>query len=324
MTPALRHLLDVDEWPADDVELVLTDAARHAGNLHADTLRGYRVALLFAEPSTRTRLSFEIAARSLAAETFVIEPSSSSMVKGETLVDTVRNLDAVGFDILVLRHHRAGAPWVAARYFGGAVINAGDGWHAHPTQALLDLLTLRQAFGGADLLRGRKVVIVGDLLHSRVAKSNIWTLTQAGADLWLCGPKPWLRGLDTSPVTSTSDLGAALRDADAVMGLRVQRERMAGSALSLGEYVERYQINSARLQLAKPGAFFMHPGPINEGVEVTREVARGPRSLVLQQVRNGVAVRISVFAALQPPEPRLGGDPTQTSSATRDFWSAIR
>jgi aspartate carbamoyltransferase catalytic subunit len=324
MTSSPRHLLDIDEWQSDDIELVLREAEGYNGQVRDLALDGYRVALLFAEPSTRTRLSFEIAARALAAGTFVIEPASSSMVKGETLVDTVRNLDALGFDMLVLRHHRAGAPWVAARYFGGAVINAGDGWHAHPTQALLDLMTLRQAFGGASELHGRKVVIVGDVLHSRVAKSNVWTLTAAGVDLWLCGPRPWLRGLGALPATLTSDLDAALRDADAVMGLRVQRERMAAGALSLGEYVDRYQISSERLGSARPGAVFLHPGPINEGVEVTREVCRGPRSLVMQQVRNGVAVRISVFALLTPSEPRRLAVPPQTSSPTRDFSSAIR
>ncbi|HLB45164.1 MAG TPA: aspartate carbamoyltransferase catalytic subunit [Candidatus Limnocylindrales bacterium] len=324
MEAAPRHLLDVDEWSDRDIEALVSDAAQHRGQLRASNLRGYRVALLFAEPSTRTRLSFEIAARNLAAETFTIDPSSSSMVKGETLVDTVRNLDALGFDMLVLRHHRAGAPWVAARYFGGAVINAGDGWHAHPTQALIDLLTLRQAFGGTDEMRGRKVVIVGDVLHSRVARSNIWTLTRAGADVWLCGPEAWLRGLDASPVTLTTDLEAGLRGADAVMGLRVQRERMHGTSLSLGEYVEHYQITEERLARAAPSAVFLHPGPINEGVEVTLEVARGPRSLVLEQVRNGVAVRTSVFAALQPSQPRPAHVPDQTSSATRDLSSAIR
>jgi aspartate carbamoyltransferase catalytic subunit len=262
----------------------------------------------------------------------VIEPASSSIVKGETLVDTVRNLDAMGFDTLIMRHHRAGAPYVAARYFGGAVINAGDGWHAHPTQALLDLLTLRRAFGGADELRGRKVVIVGDLRHSRVARSNVWTLTRAGLELWVCGPSNWLRGYEALPVTASGDLDEALRDADAVMGLRVQRERMRGSALSIDEYVDRYQITEERLARVAPGARYLHPGPINEGVEVTREVARGPRSLVLEQVTNGVAVRTAVLVLLSGAVPRglSGADAPgrgaedQRSSATRDFSNAIR
>ncbi len=291
-----RHLLDVDEIPGADVERILARAQEVLADGGASTeLGGTRVALLFAEPSTRTRLSFEIAARDLGAQTFVIEPGASSMVKGETLVDTCRNLSALGLDMIVLRHHRAGAPWVAARHFGGAVVNAGDGWHAHPTQALLDLLTLRRALGGADRLRGRKVVIVGDVLHSRVAKSNVLSLHAAGMDVWLCGPTPWLRGMDALPVTLTADLDAGLRGAAAVMGLRVQRERMSGGAMSIEQYIEHYQLTERRIARAAPDAFFLHPGPINEGIEVTREVARGQRSLVLEQVRNGVAVRMAVL-----------------------------
>ena len=322
-----RHLLDVDELDDGALERILTEANRHreqhAGKRFGN-LVGHRVALLFAEPSTRTRLSFEIAARNLSAETFVIEPRSSSMVKGETLVDTARNLDALGFDYLVMRHHRAGAPYVAARYFGGAVVNAGDGWHAHPTQALLDLLTLRRAFGGAEQLRGRKIVIIGDLRHSRVARSNIHTLTRAGMDLWLCGPDGWLRGLEASPVRTTTNLADGLRDADAVMGLRVQRERMRGSSLSMDEYIENFQVTAMRMRLARPGAFYLHPGPINEGLEVTREVARGPRSLVLEQVRNGVAVRTAVLALLEPARLQSAGGQPRAIPATRDLSSVRR
>jgi aspartate carbamoyltransferase catalytic subunit len=325
IAPRPRHLLDVDEWSDADIEQVLASARAYrdppgSDALQSGALRGRHVALLFAEPSTRTRLSFEIAAKNLGAQAALIDPAASSMVKGETLVDTVRNLDALGFSLLVLRHHRAGAPWVAARYFGGAVVNAGDGWHAHPTQALLDLLTLRDAFGGgADALRGRKVAIVGDILHSRVARSNVWTLTRAGADVWLCGPPSLLRGLDDLSATSTTNLDHALSGASAVMGLRVQRERMSVWELSLDEYIGRYQITEKRLARSAPDAFYLHPGPINEGVEVTRSVARGPRSLVMAQVGNGVAVRSAVFALLAA---RV--DPTQTSSATRDFSSVRR
>jgi aspartate carbamoyltransferase catalytic subunit len=320
VTETPRHLLDVKEWPDADIERVLADARRFRAEPRSDVLAGKHAALLFAEPSTRTRLSFEIALRNLGAQIAVIEPASSSMVKGETLVDTVRNLDALGFAVLVLRHHRAGAAWVAARYFGGAVVNAGDGWHAHPTQALLDLMTLRDAFGGgADALRGRKVAIVGDVLHSRVARSNVWTLGRAGADVWLCGPSGWVRGLDALPVKLTTDLDQALSGADAVMGLRVQRERMHGSALSIGDYISRYQITGERLARSAPDAFYLHPGPINEGVEVTRAVARGPRSLVMTQVGNGVAVRSAVFALLGS---RLGE--RQINPATFDFSSVSR
>jgi aspartate carbamoyltransferase catalytic subunit len=320
VAPRPRHLLDVDEWSDADIEQVLSSASGYRDAPQSDTLRGRHVALLFAEPSTRTRLSFEIAAHNLGAQTALIDPAASSMVKGETLVDTVRNLDALGFSLLVLRHHRAGAPWVATRYFGGAVVNAGDGWHAHPTQALLDLLTLRDALGGgADALRGHKVAIVGDVLHSRVARSNVRILSRAGADVWLCGPQRWLHGLEAQAATLTTDLDQALRGASAVMGLRVQRERMSGSDLSLDEYIGSYQITGERLARFAPEAFYLHPGPINEGVEVTRSVARGPRSLVMAQVRNGVAIRSAVFALLA-----ASGDPTQTSSATRDLSSVRR
>ncbi len=329
MTIGPRHLLDVDEWSDTDIEQVLADASgyRDQDDVRAQNLRGWRVALLFAEPSTRTRLSFEIAARNLGADTFTIDPGSSSMVKGETLVDTVRNLDAMGVDMIVMRHHRAGAPWVAARYFGGAVVNAGDGWHAHPTQALLDLLTLRRALGGGrDALRGRKVTIVGDLLHSRVARSNVWTLTRAGADVWVSGPDGWLRGYSDLPVTATPDLDAALQGADAVMGLRVQKERMRGSSLSIGDYIVRYQITDERLARTAPDAYYLHPGPINEGVEVTRSVARGPRSLVLEQVTNGLAVRMAVLALLGPTAPRglSGASRSQAGSAARVVSNSLR
>lgn len=324
-----RHLLDVDQLSGAQLEAVLARAGdlRDTGDMRADDLSGRRAALLFAEPSTRTRLSFEIAARNLGAETFLVEPRSSSMVKGETLADTVRNFNALGFDLLVLRHHRAGAPYVAARYFNGTVVNAGDGWHAHPTQALLDLLTLQRAFGGAAELRGRKIVIVGDVRHSRVARSNIQTLTRAGMTVWLCGPQGWLEGFADAPVTLTTQLADGLRDADAVMGLRVQRERMHGSAGSVDEYVARYQVTEQRLQVARSGAFYLHPGPINEGVEVTREVARGPRSLVLEQVRNGVAVRTAVLALMQPAAQVSGSVRQATPRAmpsTRDLSSVAR
>ena len=326
MNAGPRHLLDVDEWPPDAIESVLDNAsrARDADERQGNELLGCRVVLLFAEPSTRTRISFEMAARGLSAETYVVDPASSSMVKGETLVDTVRNLDALGTDMIVMRHHRAGAPWVVARHFGGAVVNAGDGWHAHPTQALLDLLTLRRAFGGnADALRGRKIAIVGDLLHSRVARSNVWTLSRAGADVWVSGPEGWLRGYSELPVTATPDLDAALEGAHAVMGLRVQKERMRGSSLSIGDYIARYQITEERLARAGAGAFYLHPGPINEGVEVTRAVARGPRSLVLEQVANGLAVRMAVLALLAPSAPRGLRGP-QASSAKGDLSNSIR
>ncbi len=308
MTWTRRHLLDVEDMTRAEIDLVLERAEQMRASLETgdppleDELCDYHVALLFAEPSTRTRLSFEIAARNLAAETFVLDAPQSSLVKGETLADTCRNLGALGFDMLVMRHHRSGAAAVAARHFPGHIINAGDGWHAHPTQALLDLLTLRRAWGSSDL-GGRKVAIVGDVLHSRVARSNIWTLTAAGADVWLCGPRHLLRGFDElartlgdgRALSVTDDLTAALGDADAVMALRIQRERIRGD-ISADEYVDRYRIDEARMRLCRPRAVFLHPGPVNEGVEVTRDVATGPRSLVLEQVRMGVPVRMAILS----------------------------
>ncbi|HUG46929.1 MAG TPA: aspartate carbamoyltransferase catalytic subunit [Candidatus Limnocylindria bacterium] len=307
-----RHLLDVNDLSDEALERILRRAETHRAGLdrrHApeQELSRRRVALLFAEPSTRTRLSFEIAARNLGAEVLVLEPGASSLVKGESLADTARTLDALGADFLVLRHHRSGAPWVAARHFSRSVVNAGDGWHAHPTQALLDLFTLRRALGTHDL-RGRKIAIVGDLRHSRVARSNAWTLTCAGADVWACAPPELLRGFESLAeelpadrrLTLTDQLPAALADADAVMALRMQFERMSRRQPSRAEYVTRYQIDERRLAGAAPGAFLLHPGPVNEGIEVTREVARGPRSLVLEQVRNGVPLRMAVLGGLLP------------------------
>jgi aspartate carbamoyltransferase catalytic subunit len=304
----VRQLLDVDELTPREIGGILRDAARlrqaYESGRRSTRLRGRRVALLFAEPSTRTRLSFEMAARALGAETFVLDPGGSSLVKGETLADTARTLAALGTDVLVMRHHRAGSPWVAARHFAGSVVNAGDGWHAHPSQALLDLFTLRTTLGGRGLA-GRKVVIVGDLRHSRVARSNAWTLTGDGAELWACGPRDWLRGWEEiaaalpagSRLELTDDLSAALAGADAVMALRVQKERMRGD-MSMAEYVARYQLTVTRMAEAKADAVFMHPGPVNEGIEVSAEVARGPRSLVNEQVRNGVPVRMAVLELL--------------------------
>lgn len=333
MTWSARHLLDVEQLSVDEVEEILVLATETRRSLDRGTdpgplLRGQHLALLFAEASTRTRLSFELAARRLGAETYLLDPASSSMVKGETLADTVRNLDAIGCSMLVVRHHRAGAAWVAARDFSGHVVNAGDGWHAHPTQALLDLFTLRRAWGGSpDALRDRKVVIVGDILHSRVARSNIWTLTQAGADVWLCGPSAWIRGFDDlakglpadRSLSVTDSLQSAMAGADAVMALRVQKERMKGG-VSTAEYVDRYQINAASLARARPGVLFLHPGPINEGVEVSREVALGPRSLVLEQVRNGVPIRMAVLALVAG----AAGTAVQAVKPAADLSSALR
>ena len=306
-----RHLLDVDVLTAADIDLVMrtTDEMREilARPIpKVPALRGTSVTILFYEASTRTRVSFEVAAKNLSADVVNIAAASSSVSKGESLVDTVRTVEALGADMLVMRHPASGAPYLAAEVFGGSVLNGGDGWHAHPSQALLDLYTLRARLPGGSLA-GRKVVILGDALHSRVARSNIWTLTAMGADLWICGPSTLLRGFEGwavrgaagRPFTVTSDIDAALRDADVVMALRIQKERMASGLLpSLREYAARYGLTRERLRAAKPDVVVMHPGPMNEGVEIAADVAAGPNSVVTDQVSNGVAVRMALLYLL--------------------------
>jgi aspartate carbamoyltransferase catalytic subunit len=305
-----RHLLDVDVLSWDEIELVLRTAdamrevlARPIPKVPA--MRGRSVTILFYEASTRTRVSFEVAAKNLSADVVNIAASTSSVAKGESLVDTVRTIEALGADMLVMRHSVSGAPYLAAEVFGGSVLNGGDGWHAHPTQALLDLYTMRRRLGS---LEGRKVVILGDLLHSRVARSNIWTLKAAGADLWVCGPATLLRGFDAwgsaDGFRVTTSIDDALRDADVVMALRIQRERMTGGLLpSLREYAARYGLTRERLALARPDALVMHPGPMNEGVEIAPDVAVGVQSVITDQVTNGVAIRMALLYLLAGTTP---------------------
>ena len=307
-----RHLLDVDDLSAGDLDLVMRTAdamrevlARPIAKVPA--LRGRQATILFYEASTRTRVSFEVAARNLSADVVNIAAATSSVSKGESLVDTIRTVEALGADMLVMRHYVSGAPYLAAEVFGGSVLNAGDGWHAHPTQALLDLYTIRSHLGDASLA-GRKIVILGDLLHSRVARSNIWTLTAAGADLWLCGPATLLRGFEAWAARGaaagrrfhvTTSVDEALHEADVVMVLRIQRERMASGLLpSLREYAARYGLTAQRLRTAKVGALVMHPGPMNEGVEIAADVAIGSQSVITDQVTNGVAVRMAMLYLL--------------------------
>jgi aspartate carbamoyltransferase catalytic subunit len=307
-----RHLLDVDSLTVADLELVMrtADAMREVlarPITKVPALRGRNVTILFYEASTRTRVSFEVAAKNLSADVVNIAASTSSVSKGESLVDTVRTIEALGAHMLVMRHSVSGAPYLAAETFGGSVLNGGDGWHAHPTQALLDLYTMRAHLPGGDVA-GKKVVILGDVLHSRVARSNIWTLTAAGADLWLCGPATLVRGFEAwagrgaaagRRFSVTTDVAAALRDADVVMALRIQRERMESGLLpSLREYAARYGLTAARLANANPGALVMHPGPMNEGVEIAPDVAAGPRSVITDQVTNGVAIRMALLYLL--------------------------
>jgi aspartate carbamoyltransferase catalytic subunit len=318
-----RHLLDVDVLSVADLDLVMTTADSMASAVAKrrrvePVLDGINVTILMYEASTRTRVSFEVAAKRLGATVINVSSAGSSVTKGESLLDTMRTLEATGADVLVMRHANSGAPYLVAREFGGNVVNAGDGWHAHPTQALLDLFTIRRHLGGAGsdggsvagLLAGRKVAIVGDVLHSRVARSNLWTLTAAGAEVWVCGPATLIRGFEAwaaagvggapeRPFTVTTDIKAALRDADVVMTLRIQKERMASGLLpSLGEYAARYGITRERLALAKPGALAMHPGPMNEGLEIEAEVANGPQSVITEQVANGVPIRMALLSLI--------------------------
>ena len=296
-----RHLLDVDGFTRDDFERIFESARAmrdvRRARRRLDDLRGETVGLLFYEPSTRTRVSFEVAATSLGADVVEIAVGSSSVVKGESFVDTLQTLERLGITLLVLRHQAAGAPYLAARVLRCAVLNAGDGAHAHPTQALLDAFTLRERLGPLD---GRKIAIVGDLLHSRVARSNLHALTTLGASVWLAGPATLTRGFDAWPgATLAASLDDALRDADAVMTLRIQRERQDGGALpSVREYVARWGLTADRMRLARPGALVLHPGPMQEGVEISADLAASERSVISEQVENGVAVRMAIFALL--------------------------
>ncbi|OGO49516.1 MAG: aspartate carbamoyltransferase [Chloroflexi bacterium RBG_16_68_14] len=306
--------MDLDDFSAAEIELVLETADAMKEVLAREvprvpTLRGTTIVTLFYEESTRTRASFELAGKVLGADVINISSSGSSVQKGESLVDTVRTIQAIGADVLVIRHSASGAPYLAAREADFRVVNAGDGWHAHPTQALLDAYTIRSRLGD---VRGRKVVIVGDITHSRVARSNLWGLTALGAEVVVCGPPTLLpAGLDglcarddavegdLPPVRVEHDLDQAIEGADVVMALRLQKERQqAGLLPSLREYSRLYQVNSERLARARPDAFVMHPGPINEGVEISAELAHGARSLIEEQVTNGVAVRMAVLYLL--------------------------
>ncbi len=309
-----RHLLDFDDWPAEDL-VALLDTADVMGQVltrpvkRVPALQGFTVATLFFEESTRTRLSFERAARAQSADVMSFGAGSSSLSKGESLRDTLRTIEQLQADLYVVRHQAAGVPHQLSRWTDGAVVNAGDGRHAHPTQALLDAYTLRRALEAASLeaedrtspFTGRRLTIVGDVEHSRVARSNAELFTRLGGEVVLTGPPGLLpKELTALPgVHATADLDEAVKGADAVMALRLQHERMGSSRLpSLAEYVSRYQVTEAHLALARPHAVFMHPGPINRDVEVSSTVADGQRSLVERQVAAGVPVRMAVLYTL--------------------------
>ena len=309
-----KDLLDLDDFSSEEIMLLLETTSAMTEVLsrsirRVPTLRGKTIVNMFYEASTRTRSSFELAAKNLSADLVNVSASQSSVDKGESLVDTVRTLQALGADMIVMRHWEAGAPYLAASWLSASVINAGDGWHAHPSQALLDLYTVRERIGS---IAGLKLVIVGDILHSRVARSNLWGFGKLGAHVVLCGP-PTLLSPDILGITGnmpwvsvTYDLDEAIVDADVVMMLRLQRERMADGLLpSLREYSARYGLTRQRMRRARPNALIMHPGPMNQGVEISPDLAYGEQAVIEEQVTNGVAVRMAIFYLLAGTAERL-------------------
>ncbi len=294
-----KHLLDIESLNADEITTVLDTAkAFKAVGERAikkvPALRGKTVVNLFVEPSTRTRISFELAQQRLSADIVNFTAEASSLKKGETLKDTAKNLEALNADFIVIRHSAAGAPHFLSRVLNAHVINAGDGAHEHPTQALLDAFTIRERKGK---IAGLNVTILGDILFSRVARSNIWALIKLGAKVTLCGPSTLVpRTFEAMGCHVTHDVDEALRDADIIHLLRIQHERQRKTMFpSIGEYTTLFGLNKARFAKAKPDALVMHPGPINRGVEIDNEIADCGRSLILEQVTNGLAVRMAVM-----------------------------
>jgi aspartate carbamoyltransferase catalytic subunit len=304
-----RHLIGIEALSKPEIESILETAkgmksvftASEGGPARSvkkvPALQGRTVVMLFFEASTRTKHSFELAAKRLSADVVNLAVSTSSASKGESIIDTVRNLEAMACDIIVVRHRSSGVPELLARKVRSAIVNAGDGAHEHPTQALLDMFTIQERLGG---IAGRKVVIVGDIRHSRVARSNIWGLTKLGADVTVVGPPTLIPPrIEDMGVRVSFDLDAAIDNADAVMMLRIQLERMESAYFpSIREYHARYGLNAERLAMAQPGCIVMHPGPINRGVEIDSEIADGEQSVILDQVTNGVAIRMSVLYLL--------------------------
>jgi aspartate carbamoyltransferase catalytic subunit len=297
-----KDLVGLRDLAADEIQLIL-DTAKSLQEISlrpvkkVPTLRGRTVANLFFEPSTRTRISFELAEKRLSADTIHFSAQTSSTVKGENLKDTVRNIESLKVEMIVMRHAASGAPHRLADALPVSVINAGDGMNEHPTQALLDMFTIREKKG---TLKGIKVAFVGDILHSRVARSNIWGLTKMGAKVMVCGPKTLLPPhVEDLGVEATYHLENAIRDADVINLLRIQTERQSECYFpSIREYANSYQINRDVLKHAKPDVLIMHPGPVNRGIELSSEVMDGPYSVILDQVTNGLAVRMAVLYLL--------------------------
>lgn len=299
MTWTRKDLLGLEELSKEELELILTTAesfkevtTREIKKVPA--LRGKTVVNLFYEPSTRTRVSFEVAAKRLSADVINIATETSSVRKGETLIDTGKNIEALKADIIVMRHNYSGAAEMLARHVNISVVNAGDGWHEHPTQALLDIFTLKEKFGRVE---GLNVSIVGDIAHSRVARSNIWGLTKLGAKVTVCAPKMLIPpAVEQMGASVTDDIDAALKNADAINVLRMQFERDEKNAFPKQlEYFRNFGITRERLKKAKKNIIVMHPGPINRGIEIASDVADGENSVILEQVTNGIAVRMSVL-----------------------------
>lgn len=294
-----KDLLAIEDLSRDEIETIHTLAAQFKATLQRSqkklpTLRGKTILNLFIEPSTRTRIAFEIAAKRLSADVTLVEKAASSLTKGESLRDTAQVVEALNADMIILRHSAAGSAAYLSRQVKVPVINAGDGAHEHPTQALLDTFTMKERFGSLD---GRKVTILGDILFSRVARSNIWALQKLGADVTLCGPSTLVpERFAEFGVRVEHDLKRALTDADVVMLLRIQHERQTSTHFpSLGEYKALFGLSAERGAWLKPDALIMHPGPINRGVELDSSLADGPRSVILEQVTNGVVTRMAVL-----------------------------
>jgi aspartate carbamoyltransferase catalytic subunit len=317
-----KDLLDLESLSANSITELL-DTTRSMRVIidrpirKVPTLRGKTVANLFYEASTRTRLSFELAEKRLSADSINFTTAASSVSKGETLRDTVRNIEAMGIDFVVMRHGSSGAPHFVARHVRASVVNAGDGTHEHPTQGLLDVYTIRERLGR---IKGLRVAIVGDVAHSRVARSNIWALTRLGATVVVCGPTTLMPlEIERMGVDVSHRLDEALEGVDVVNILRIQKERLVSNLLpSLREYAIQFGVTRERLRRASDNVVIMHPGPMNRGVEIAQDVAEDERSVILEQVTNGVAVRMAVLYHL------TGGDLMITDPRERDESSPIR
>ena len=291
-----RSLLGIEQMDTAEILTILKLAKRFTRHRPRHLFREKRIALLFYEPSTRTRVSFEFAAKVLGATTTLVSATASSVEKGESLIDTGLTICALGAHVIIIRHPSSGAPHVLARHVDVPVINAGDGMHEHPSQALLDAFTVLQH---KKQLRGLRLAIIGDIFHSRVARSEMHLFSRFGARITLCGPPelaPDIAASMAPGIQVTRTVEDALRGADVVMVLRIQKERLAGLRLSAEDYVARYQVTPERLRLAKPNALLMHPGPIIRGMELTGTLADSPQSVILEQVSNGVAVRMAILA----------------------------